>query len=45
MKNKSGFWAWCMIDFANSLLYTNLILYLPLWLTIESNISDFYFLL
>lgn len=43
MKSKSGFWAWCSIDFANSLLYTNLVLYLPTWLTIDNGISDLHY--
>ena len=31
---------WMLFDFANSLLYTNVILYFPQWLTIEMGISD-----
>lgn len=42
-ENRSVFWYWCSIDFANSLLYTNLILYLPTWLTIDHGMSDFLF--
>lgn len=40
-KNKlNSFFSWCSVDFANSLLYTNLILYLPVWLTVNKGISD-----
>lgn len=37
---KRQFRRWAFYDFANSLLYTNIILYLPQFLTIEKGISD-----
>ncbi len=34
---------WIFFDFVNSLLYTNIALYFPQWLTIELGVSDFYY--
>ncbi len=38
---KPQFKYWALFDFANSLLYTNLILYFPQWLTSDLGVSDF----
>lgn len=40
---KPQFKYWALFDFANSLLYTNLVLYFPQWLTSDLGISDFYY--
>lgn len=38
---KPQFKYWALFDFANSLLYTNLVLYFPQWLTSDLGVSDF----
>jgi UMF1 family MFS transporter len=40
---KPQFKYWALFDFANSLLYTNLVLYFPQWLTIDLGVSDFFY--
>jgi len=40
---KPQFKYWALFDFANSLLYTNLVLYFPQWLTTDLRVSDFYY--
>lgn len=40
---KHQFKYWAVFDFANSLLYTNVLLYFPQWLTIENKVSDFWY--
>lgn len=38
--SKKILWSWALYDFANSLLYTNMVLYFPQWLTKTFGISD-----
>jgi len=40
---KRQFKYWAIFDFANSLIYTNVLLYFPQWLTIEHKVSDFWY--
>ena len=40
---KRQFRLWAVFDFANSLIYTNVILYFSQWLTIERGVADFWY--
>ena len=40
---KRQFRAWAMFDFANSLIYTNIVLYFPQWYTIRLGVNDFWY--